>query len=153
MKRLYVGLIAAIAVLTMATAVYAAVSLSIAATATITAGTANLFLASVPSATSTCPALGSIAYTDTGLSMPFGSVAQGQTTHQYTCVENTGAVHTFTVSITGLPATTAALAPTVAGSPLSGTIINGGTTALIDWPLAINPNAPTGPISFTITVS
>ena len=153
-KRIATLTIAAIAITVMAVSVYAAVSLSIAATATITSGTPNLLLASVASSTSTCPAVGSLSYQDTGVSMAFGSLGQGTTSHLYACIENTGAQHNVAVSTTGLNTNTGTMIPMIiGGSNLAGSTLNGGSTTLVDFPPAIDSNAPTGSISFTITVS
>jgi len=151
-KRIATLTIAAIAITVMAGAVYAAVSLTVQNTVTITVGAPNLFM-DVTGITSTtiCPT-NQGAYTDTGLSISWGNMAQGTSANTFACLSNTGAQHILAIS-NNLPASSGTATLTIGGTNANGQTVNGGTFTLVDLTLAIDQNAAPGTVPFTITVA
>src|SRR5207247_11388884 len=94
MKRLSSIIVATIAVAIMTGAVYAAATISVSNTITITSGTANLLVAVAGpiGASFDCSTLAPSAYASTQ-SIAWGSVAQGVTVNQAVCLQNSGAQH------------------------------------------------------------
>ena len=150
-KKTIIILSASVAIAALAIA-YAAVSLSVNNTATIVAGSPNLFMVTGVTATTTCsPSTGT--YTDTGLTVSWGSVTQGTVSIQYVCLENTQSPHTLTVT-NNLPSADGTLAATIGGTSATGQTIPHNGFALITFTWTVDPSAPpTTTLSFTISVS
>ena len=133
---------------------YAASTISVNNSITVTVGAKNIFQDIIP-ATGTCPAFNSPKYTDgttnatiTGFS---GSMAPGSTQTNLFCIENTNN-QAVTVTFTQGPVTP---------SPSPGTIlITGGTlpvpassVAGSSQTLTVSPGVPAATYSFTITIA
>jgi hypothetical protein len=154
MKRLSTVIVASLAIVIMTGAVYAAATLSITNTITITAGTPNLFLALVTSGTTTCASVPQTSYSDTSLAIAWGNVAQGATVNQLVCLQNTGASHALSITVSSAwDAAHGTLTATIGGTNASGQTVNNGPAVLMSFVVAVNPNAPTGPVTFTITIA
>ncbi len=151
-KRAAILTISALAIAVMAGAVYAAVSLTIQNTATIVTGAPNLFVAINQLPTTTCTTTGP-TYSDTGVTIAWGNVAAGSSNNQFVCLENTGAAHTLTVTESGLSAAQGVISATINGQQATGQTINGGTAVMVDFNFVVDPNAPTGSVTFQINLS
>ena len=150
LKNTIIILSASIAIAALAIA-YAAVSLSVNNTATIVSGNPALFMVTGVTATTTCSS--STGYTDTGLTVSWGSVTQGTVSIQYVCLENTGSPHILTVT-NNLPGADGTLAATIGGTSATGQTIAHNGFALITFTWTVDPSAPpTTSLSFNISVS
>ncbi len=149
-QKIIIILSAAIAIGVLAAA-YAATSLTVNNTATITLGAPNLFMVTGVTSTTTCSA-STGTYIDTGVTVTWGSVAQGSTNTQYVCLENTGSPHTLTVTNT-LPTADGTLTATIGGTPATGQTIAHNGFALITLTWIVDPSAPATSISFGVSVS
>ncbi len=137
-------MIAAVAIATITGATYAALSLTVQMTGTIVVGNPNLFLLTGMTSTTTCSA-SSGTYTDTGLAIAWGNMAQGQSYDQYACIYNSGVDHTLSVS-SGWNPVNGAFSYTINGANANGYSLSNQGYALIDLHIQIAINAATGTI-------
>jgi hypothetical protein len=148
------GVIILVAVVLATYVAYAAVSLTVSNTATVTVSAgANLFLA--PGQTSTTLCSGTTGTYSESPQISWGSVAQLSTYDQYACLENTGVTHTLLVSTTFSSAdgTLNIYSGGTGTTPLNGASIpsNGFILVHLNW--VVSSTAPTGGTTFNVNIS
>src|SRR6266568_775607 len=92
-------------------------------------------------------------YSDNGVTIAWGNVAAGSSNNQFVCLENTGAAHILTVTESGLSAAQGVISATINGQQATGQTINGGTAVMVDFNFVVDPNAPTGSVTFQININ
>lgn len=148
------GTMLLIAVVLMSYVAYAAVSLTVSNTSTVTTSTgANLFLS--PSQTSTTVCTSSTTGYSESPTIGWGSVSQLSTTDQYACLENTGVTHTLVVGTTfnSADGTLNIYAGGAGTTPLNGASIaaNGFILVHLNW--VVSSTAPVGSTNFNVNIA
>jgi len=133
---------------------YAATSLTINNSGTVTiAGTKSLqgITFSPPAAQPTC---GTVSpYSDTPTAMTWGSIAQGTSANGYICVKNTGGTGTtYTASTSTLPPNGITVTYNGTATLVSLPLIN-GQTSLINVVVNVALTASTGSFSYTTAIN
>lgn len=148
------GTILLLAVVLMAYVAYAAVSLTVSNTSTVTTSTgANLFLS--PSQTSTTVCTSSTTGYSESPTIGWGSVSQLSTADQYACLENTGVTHALVVGTTFSSAdgTLNIYSGGTGTTPLNGASIaaNGFILVHLNW--VVSSTAPVGSTNFNVNIA
>jgi hypothetical protein len=134
------GTILLIAVVLVAYVAYAATTLSISNSGTVTVSTATNLLASLgKTSTTTCDSTQG-PYSDTGLAITTWSVPVGGSQTMYACVWNNGPAHTLAISGTGFPTG-------VAFTSTGSVPVAAGGYQLVSFTLTSSSGAATGPFS------
>ncbi len=133
----------------MAAYAYATTHLNLNGTGTVTLPNTNLF-ADVTSitASTTCSALPSTSYTDTGLSVTWPSVVQGTSSTIYLCLENTGSgIDTLNFAPGTLPT------GVTFASPQQGSALGPSAFVLSQLIFTATTTATAGSFSFSLAIS